>query len=284
MKINEVIVEALNKATGTPNPDYQNDEVHVDPKTGQADFSGIKQAWQGAKMLGRGAASLPGRIKGAVAGYQASQQQRAATTGPAAQASKELAGRELQNWQSFLNQYIAGTGGKLTPQAVQAAATQFTARRYASAGPAVLAKVNAVKDVKSANDFITQAFNMAVANQKTGIVPGRASATDATQPPTQTTPGGAKTTPSGIEVPLSVGGGARKEQPSIEPEQDLKQQALAQGIKVVSQEPIILRTKGGKEYGLNDSGQWTHLASGKIPAEAYQQFLNQQHDISMDLG
>lgn len=44
MKINEVITEAFNASTGTPN--------------GQPNFSGLKQAAQGAKMLGRGAQAV----------------------------------------------------------------------------------------------------------------------------------------------------------------------------------------------------------------------------------
>ena len=72
VKINEVILEALNTKTGAPNggtrPGYQNDEVHVDPKTGEADFSGLTQAAQGAKMLGRGAQSVgKGIARGATA-------------------------------------------------------------------------------------------------------------------------------------------------------------------------------------------------------------------------
>jgi hypothetical protein len=287
VKINDIIREDLNTDTGTPNSN----------PAGPAGANAFSQMTQ---QLNKRPAqtkkpNLWQRLKkgaqGAVAGVQHSRAQQALTQGQSFQVSKEMTSRELQNWQTYLNQYIAGTGGEVTPQSLKAAATQFTSKRYAAAGPTVLGKVNTVKDVNSANAFITQAFNMAMTNQKAGVSPQTPTTTtqspkvtsaQSNEVPTTPVSPGVEKTPSGIEIPTNVGGGARKDTTTaaMEPEQ----QAMAQGIKVVSQEPIILRTKGGKEYGLNDNGQWTHLASGKIPAEAYQQFLSQQHNISLGVN
>lgn len=65
---------------------------------------------------------------------------------------------------------------------------------------------------------------------------------------------------------------------------DLQKQAQAAGVQIKSQEPIIISTGKGKEYGLNDQGQWIHLASGKVPPQSFAKFLDQQHDISLGLG
>ena len=151
VKINEVIVEALNTGTGTPNADPAN-------SAGANAFGNRSQPASAKKP------SLWDRVKkgarGAVAGYQQTKANREA--GIDNKVSNELVGRELQSWQTFLGQFVAGHGGNVTPQLLQQAATQFTTNRYRLAGPAILGKVNTVTDSKSANAFITQAFNMAI--------------------------------------------------------------------------------------------------------------------------
>ena len=61
-----------------------------------------------------------------------------------------------------------------------------------------------------------------------------------------------------------------------------QKQALAQGVKILSDEPIVIQYKN-KDFGLNDNGQWIHLSSGKIPQQAFQAFLSKQHDSSLGL-
>jgi len=65
---------------------------------------------------------------------------------------------------------------------------------------------------------------------------------------------------------------------------NLQKRAQADGVKIKSQEPIIISTGKGKEYGLDDNGQWIHLASGKVPPQSFAKFLDQQHDISLGVG
>jgi hypothetical protein len=137
--------------------------------------------------------------QGAVQGYQTAKTNRESGANNAV--STEMAQRELKSWQTFLSQYIAGTGGQATPQAIQQAAQQFTANRYKAAGPAVLGKVNTVKDANSANAFITQAFNMAMANQKTGVTPPTPEPADGTAPAS----GGWISTPNGVQLKPATG-------------------------------------------------------------------------------
>jgi hypothetical protein len=77
---------------------------------------------------------------------------------------------------------------------------------------------------------------------------------------------------------------AVKVQPNTEPgaTATVPKQDLAPGVRVVSDEPIILQYKK-KDFGLNDQGRWVHLANGKAPHEAFQTFLSKQHDISLGM-
>ena len=100
--------------------------------------------------------------------------------------SKEMADRELTSWKTFLSQYVTGTGGQATPQVIQKAAQQFSSKRYKVAGPEVLAQASKITDTKSADAFIKQAFNMAMANQQAGVNPAQDTAQNTgTQPQDQ---------------------------------------------------------------------------------------------------
>ena len=100
--------------------------------------------------------------------------------------SKEMADRELTSWKTFLSQYVTGTGGQATPQVIQKAAQQFSANRYKVAGPEVLAQASKITDTKSADAFIKQAFDMAMANQQAGVNPAQDTAQNTgTQPQDQ---------------------------------------------------------------------------------------------------
>lgn len=245
MKINEVIAEAVNQSTGTPN---------AEPAQQPAQKPGL---WD--------------RIKSKFAGPS---QQQQISQGIGAQANQMRVRTELTSFNQYLAQATAGK--EITPQLLQLATKKFIDKRYPGADQEVLAQIPKVTDVNTASQLVAQGYNSMMANMMSGdneetpqAAPKKASA-------------GPQTTPSGIEVPFSAGGKPRQKAPAVDPEQ-AQQQAMAQGISVVSHEPIILRNKAGKEFGLNDQGQWIHLSSGKIPAEAYQAFLSQQHDISLGL-
>lgn len=57
-------------------------------------------------------------------------------------------------------------------------------------------------------------------------------------------------------------------------------QNLMPGVKIVNNDPIVIDFNNNN-FGLNDSGQWIHLKSGKIPPESIQALLSKQHDISL---
>lgn len=106
---------------------------------------------------------------------------------------------------------------------------------------------------------------------------GQTAKTAAPTAPTQTAP---TQSPAGIIVPQTVGGGARPAATPAAVPPGIPKQDFAPGVSVINQEPIIL-AYGRKQYGLDDNGQWVHLASGKNPHEGFQQFLSTQHDISL---
>lgn len=102
--------------------------------------------------------------------------------------------------------------------------------------------------------------------------------------------GGTQTTPAGIVVPQTVGGGARKQSqqattapantqstapgPDAHDDTDVKHD-LAPGVEIVQHDPIIVKYKN-KEYGINDAGQWVHFGTSRIPHESFQAFLDRQ--------
>ena len=68
-----------------------------------------------------------------------------------------------------------------------------------------------------------------------------------------------------------------------QPQQVDPAQALAKvGATVVSQEPIIIKYQN-KEFGLNDNGEWMHMASGRVQQQSAQAFLDQLHKTSLGL-
>lgn len=250
MKINEVIIEAVNQSTGTPNAEPQ-------------------QAQPAPKKPG-----LWSKIRSKLSGQGQSNQQQIAQ-GIGAQANQLRIRSELNRFNQFLSQITSGK--EVTPELLQLATKKFISRRYPGVDQSVLDQLSKVSSVDTANQLVAQGYNSMMANITDGDDEEEAQrpATRVQTPPAQT--------PGGIEVPFSAGAGPRKTEPAASPEQQAQQQAMAQGISVISHEPIILRNKAGKEFGLNDKGQWIHLSSGKIPAEAYQAFLSQQHDISLGL-
>jgi len=64
---------------------------------------------------------------------------------------------------------------------------------------------------------------------------------------------------------------------------DAQDHDLAPGVQIVNQEPIIIKYQN-KDYGLNDNGEWMHMASGKVQHQGFQAWLDQQHNKSMSVA
>jgi hypothetical protein len=259
VKINEVINEDLNTGTGTPN---------------------VNPVQQTAPTTTPARTSLWNKVKGFVPGTP--ERQAKVSGQQATQRNQE----DAKIWVNKWTQGVQANPASNTPANLQKYARQLATRRDGTQLFAIPKPTD--MSPKGVSQFLTNVVARVSAGIEAGSSVKRKStprttvtpvATN-TQPATTTAPDGTQTTPSGIVVPTAVGGGARKDQ-ATGATQDVQQQAQLQGISVVSQEPIILRTKGGKEFGLDDQGQWIHLASGKIPPQAYQEFLSQQHDVSL---
>ena len=65
------------------------------------------------------------------------------------------------------------------------------------------------------------------------------------------------------------------QQEPAQQQQPVQQTPPAQGVSLVSKEPVIIKYQG-KDYGLNDQGQWVSQKTGKMPPEAVSSFLDQQ--------
>lgn len=59
--------------------------------------------------------------------------------------------------------------------------------------------------------------------------------------------------------------------------------ATAPGVKIINPEPPIIQFRG-KDYVLDDLGDWISLESGKILPQSFKQFLDQQLEIAQGLG
>jgi hypothetical protein len=111
VKINEIILEAINTSTGTPN---RNAKPSIDFPRGAPDFSGIKQAAQGAKMLGKGVA------KGAAAAGNTISKGIKAVPGLAKRIGQNAmaAGGAIANAEIPFGGSIGGVAGELAKQAM----------------------------------------------------------------------------------------------------------------------------------------------------------------------
>lgn len=58
--------------------------------------------------------------------------------------------------------------------------------------------------------------------------------------------------------------------------------ATAQGVKIINPEPPIIQFRG-KDYVLDDLGDWIALESGKVIPQSFKQFLDQQLEIAQGL-
>ncbi len=200
---------------------------------------------------------IAGGIAGAKAGMQAS---RAARAG---------ASRASNVAKVHIDQWYQATGNRpATPDQL----TQFVQK--ITKGRVQLAPATA-NDLtpQGAAAYITNAVSQDLSTQTLGTA-ASAQATAPAQAPAQATAPAQPAAPAaGSLTGWQQGATAQTTAPAAQPN-------LAQGIKIVSQEPIIM-SYNNKQYGLNDKGQWTHLGSNNLPHESFQQFLSQQHDISL---
>lgn len=214
-----------------------------------------------------------GGIGGAVQGYQDVKQQQVATQ--AAKASTQAANQNIKIELGKWNQYAAQRGASSdmkNPEVFRSELQQWANSRYPSAKNAIdVSKVNPTS-ASTVSKYITDMYNTAMANRSIG------KKAPTQQPSTAQQPASQAPQQSSIYVPPTVGSGPRAK--TAEPAADVQQQALAQGVKVISQEPIVI-SHDNRQYGLDDKGQWIHLKSGKVPAQSLQAFLSQQHDISL---
>lgn len=199
---------------------------------------------------------IAGGIAGAKAGLQASQAARAG------------AARANNVAKVHIDQWYQATGNRpATPDQL----TQFVQKITKGRVQLPAATANDVTP-QGAAAYITNAVSQDLSAQTLGT---KQPPTPVQAPPAQTPP----TTPAatapaaGSLTGWQKGDTAQATTPATQPN-------LAQGIKIVSQEPIIM-SYNNKQYGLNDKGQWTHLGSNNLPHESFQQFLSQQHDISL---
>ena len=201
---------------------------------------------------------IAGGIAGAKAGLQASQAARAG-------ASKANNVAKVH-----INQWYQATGNRpASPEQL----TQFVQKITKGRVQLPTATANDVTP-QGAAAYITNAVSQDLSTQTLGSQPATQPAAPAQQAqPAATQPTQPAAPAAGSLAGWQQGATAQTTAPATQP-------TLAQGIKVVSQEPIIM-SYNNKQYGLNDKGQWTHLGSNNLPHESFQQFLSQQHDISL---
>jgi hypothetical protein len=190
---------------------------------------------------------------------------------------------EVNRFRQMLNMQSTAMGGKIDLDQLKQIAQQFAQNNYPSAGDAVN-NVDSIKDVKSADAYVNTMFQTAMINRANKPKPAPTSKTTGTgtpkaEPKQDQTPAQAG---SSIEVPLQVGGGARKKTDDRPPAAtDAQKQALAKDVTIIQQEPIMIGFHGQK-YALNDQGQWFHMNKPTVPVEqSIKAFLDKQHDISL---
>lgn len=284
MKINEIVIEAVNPSTGTPNADpergWDQDTYtgHVDPNTVQMpDFSGLTQAAQGAKTLGQGfkkgwqgVKKLAGGVRGAVQGFQGTSAQH---TG---QKETEEAAK---HWATKWNEAVgADPTIAQNPTALQNFAKKITSNRINPAAPTDMSAPGVVK-------YLTTALGQYKATIAIGGQPP--------PPPNDNAePEQAAAAPSRFVDADGNPMAAAPAQPTKPTAHDPQQPThdLVKGAQIIQQDPIIIKHKN-KEYGLNDNGQWVHFGSTKVPHQSFQAFLDnqagfapQQMEESVDIG
>ena len=261
MKINEVISEAINTGTGTP-------------KATPAQAAPAQAAPAPEDTPAR--ASLWNKVKGFVPGT--AERQAKVSGQQATQRNQE----DAKIWVNKWTQGVQANPASNTPANLQKYARQLATRHDGTQLFAIPKPTD--MSPKGVSQFLTNI----VARVSAGIENGPAvkKATAKAPAPAQGSkvfgqmanqlgqqPGDEQTaTPATTATP-----------PVPDQPQDIVQQAQAAGVQIKNQEPIIITTGKGKEYGLDDRGQWIHLASGKVQPESLQQFLSQQHDISLGM-
>jgi hypothetical protein len=260
VKINEIVLEAINTSTGTPNPDVdqignRNAEYGVEFPQGAPDFSGLKRAAQGVKMLGKGVANLPGAVKGAVKGYQASQQQRVGR-----EEIKQLVKPWIQQWNKTVGQNPEMAND---PQALQDFASRMTKGKVPNLPAPADTRTGTVEK------YLSDAVGKYLYAVDTPAVPSK-NANVAQAPLTRA-------------QQLKQARAQRAAQ-SATPTEPVAPAApkLASGLSVTSPEPIMFKFQG-QNIGLGTQGQWVNTKTRKAVDEPMQAFFNQQHDKFLGL-
>ena len=229
-----------------------------------------------AKTAGQGIASGYNKLQRGVAGAKA---------GIAQAKGKQQIDKDTDYWFDRWNsEVVAGNpGAAQSPKVLQQFAGKLASNYVKQGGRLPAVKSMAAPDVKAylqqvigldssagAGGFIKQPKGKGAQAGQPAAAQAMAQAA-ANQPAQTADPTAPAAEPAPVAAANPDGG------------QDVQQQALAQGVKIVNQEPIIISRGKGREYGLNDNGEWIHLSSGKVQPEALQTFLSQQHDTSLNV-
>ena len=263
MKINEIIVEALNKNTGTPNADTKS----AKPKGFFGKFANDWKTGELGRDLGQGIS------QGAKSLYRTAKQNYALST------AKKAGGQNLQmefdNWKKYKE--MRGANIDMSQiRNFQNELRNWANSRYTNVKDSL--DVRQVKTAKDAQRYITGMYSAAMANIKNpnlqkGKTPAAVDTTVAANPTDTATTNspivGADGKPLSRSAATTQTGRPMPHNPAE------LQHDLVQGAQIIQQDPIVIKYKN-KEYGLNDEGQWVHFGTTKVPHQSFQAFLDSQ--------
>lgn len=301
VKINEIILEALNKGTGTPNPEFspevdkvgnRNSDYEVEYPNGAPDFSGLKQASRGANMLGKGitkgAKAAGNFIASRIPGTTANQQRAGAAE--AARASKEwiakwnqLVGtnpaiqKDTASLHDYASQLARDMSGQqlfdpemptdMTPNGVSKYITNVVNRTL------VANSTSRSSPSQAGNNRANEILNRLVAQAEQAG--DRIGADDVTKELTAlnlspidrrelTQKILEKLKGYGIDIAAGPHGANPGEAPTLSP-----------GVRIISSDPIVLGYDKRK-YALNRQNQWVTFGSSRPASPEMAKFLNKQ--------
>ena len=264
VKINEVIVEAVNTGTGTPNPDIKQGAKMLGrgiKKGAGAIGRGLKAGWQGAEKIASATADTIGDIAQGAQQYIPGTQDRTAKI-----ANQQNAKPWIDRW----NQGIRANPEINTPEKLQQYASKLATTRSGKQ----LFQVPLPKDMSKAGvtEYLTSIIGRVSAGLETGTTTDNKTQQTALPTTSQSTIVGA----DGKPITLGPDGKPVTQATALRPDaHDAKDAGhdSVPGAEIVQQEPIVMKYKN-KEYGLNDKGQWVQFGSTKVPHESFQAFLD----------
>jgi hypothetical protein len=179
-------------------------------------------------------------------------------------------------------------GGKINLDQLKDIARQFVMNNYPSAGQAI-DKVDSITDKKSADAYINQMYQTAMANRANrGSMPNPQQNTQQQNPQPPQAKTNANGTPKVEPQPQTQPTQAKAEKPKYKmvngkPVLVNQPQSLSKDVEIIQQEPIMLGFKG-QQYALNDQGQWFHMSKPTVPvSQSVAAFLDQQHNLSLGI-